>query len=899
MRRKIGYILFSSALLLGVGTLLGPTILNLNPDISYGSGKDLIFKISEKDSTYDGVDPNNYIDDDGSAVNLVGEEFEERLEAWGTEADVIKEGPDTIRVRVRSQKEEVEYTYLQNYLSFSGGSLSVGASLDTHEDYDYKDSFASMFDNQTARLEYVTVSNGEVPAVVIPVNETGETGDFGNLIKFCTSNNKSSDDESESSEEATSCYLTVWSHKQEGDTYEKATATGDDADPNVAKRLIFAEDASYAWYDTDDEDEKYTEFQLIPSSSALTENGYDPSKASEAYMAANYFKLLFNASDYAEIGSGYDVTYAFSTDVTATAEDLIKIGDWARHPAFNTTLIAGVVAIAFTAVLLVAYYRLGAMAILSSMGFTLMGELLLYSAFGAQFGIGTLFGVLISMLVSAFGGMFYFSKFKEQLYQGRSTKKAHQEAAKRSLFPTLDLSVVSIIIGVCVYGLIPSYAGKAGLMLVLGGFFSAVYNLIVLRLQAGLLAHSGSVAENPAPIYNVDKTKIPNLAADEKPSYFGAYASKDLKKGFKPVSIVAGVLALASIVGLIVFEATGTIYNYSTQYDKNTVSLVEYRAPENSLLPVNNETQFQAQILDNITLNGEKLGVTSVKKEESTVYLSSDEKSLDVDYYTISWTSYYSDDNTYDFVVSASGTSTHYNSLRDALTAAVDAILPSEDTHVTVSNREGIGGTPSVGTVWLGVGVGLAVTAIYLSFRYKFSRGFTLTILTTGAALLTSGFYALTRITVPAIAAMAPLSVAIFGIAIGLFILSKEKELYHDSREKDKDNLEFRSMCLNTATSQSIEQIIMLAFLGVGCPLIYLGLSIESWAFLHLASLIGIVFATIMIIALLSQSSTYLAKGIKTLRLSLKPIKKDEGKEGESKKKGSEPEEATFIGIND
>ena len=106
-------------------------------------------------------------------------------------------------------------------------------------------------------------------------------------------------------------------------------------------------------------------------------------------------------------------------------------------------------------------------------------------------------------------------------------------------------------------------------------------------------------------------------------------------------------------------------------------------------------------------------------------------------------------------------------------------------------------------------------------------------------------------------------------------------------------------MCLNTATSQSIEQIIMLAFLSVGCPLIYLGLSIESWAFLHLASLIGIVFITIMIIALLSQTSTYLAKGLKTLRLSLKPIKKDEGKEAESKKKGSEPEEATFIGIND
>ncbi len=898
MRRKIGYILFSSALLLGAAALLGPTILGLNPDISYASGKDLVFRISDKGTTYNGVKQENYVDDDGSAVNLIGEEFEDRLEAWGTEADVIKEGPDTIKVRIRSQKEEIEYTYLQNYLAFSGGDFSVGASLDTHEDYDYKDSFATMFDNQEARLEYVTVSGGEVPAVVIPVNEEGDTGDFGNLIKFCQNNNHSANEDT--GEEESVCYLTVWSHKQEGDTYAKATAQGEDADANMAKRLIFAEDASYAWYEPDNDDDKYTEFQLIPSSSALTENGFDSSKASEAYMAANYYKLLLNASDYGEIGSGYDITFAFSTDVAATAEDLINIGDWAQHPAFNTTMIASIVAIVFMAVLLGAYYRMGSLAILSSMAFTLMGELLLYSAFGAQFGIGALFGILISMLVSAFGGMFYFSKFKEQLYQGRSTKKAHQEAAKRSLFPTLDVSIVTIIIGVCIYGFIPSFAGKAGLMMVLGGFFSAIYNLIVLRLQAAMLAYSSSVAKNPAPIYNVDPKNIPNLAADEKPSYFGAFASKDTTKAFKPVGIIAAVLGIASIAGLITFSVTGNIYNYSTQYDKNTVAVVEYRSAQNSLLPVNNETQFQNEILNKITVNGETLSIDSIKLEESTIYLSDDEKTMDVDYYTIEWTNYYADSEAYDFVVTAdSGSESHFTTLKDALDSAVNSVLDEDDTHVTVSNTEGITGTPSVGDVWLGLGVGLAITAVYLACRYKISRGLTLTVLATGSALLTSAFFSLTRIKVPAVSAMAPVFVAIFAIAIGLFILSKEKELFRDSREKEKDNLEFRSMCLKTASSQSIEQIVMLAFIGIGGPLIYLGLSVESWAYLHLATLIGVIFATIMIIALLAPISIKSAKGLKALSASLKPAKKEENKEQGSKKKGAEPEEATFIGIND
>lgn len=898
MRRKIGYILFSGALLLGAAALLGPTLLHLNTDISYGTGKDLVFKISEKDSTLNGVTADNYVDDDGSAVDLVGEEFEARLKEWGTEADVIKEGPDTVRVRIRSQKEEVEYRYLQNYLPFSGGWISVGASLDTDEEYEVKDSWSEMFDGQEARIEYVKVATGEVPAVVIPVNEPGLDGDFENLVSFCNTHNHEADEEHDVA--ASTCYLVLWSHKQEGDTYAKASG-GEEADNNVASRLIFAEDASYAWYDAPKDDDDHTQFQLIPSSSALSEQGFDPSKASEAYMAATYYKLLLNASDYGELGAGYDITFAFSTDVQPTAEALTLAGAWSRHPALSTTAIASLISLAFVAILLIVYYRMGSLAILSSMGFTLMGDLLLYSVFGAQFGVGALLGVLISLLVSAFGGMYYFSKFKEQLYQGRSTKKAHSEAAKRALWPTLDLSVVSIIVGVCVYGFVPSFAGKAGLMLVIGGFFAGLYNLLVLRLQGYMLANDNTVFANPARVYNVDASKIPNLAAEEKPTYFGSFSKVDFKKGFRPAAILSGILGLACIVGLIVFGAKGNIYNYSTQYDNSTISYVEYRAAQNSLLIVNNETELQSEVIDKITLNGEKLGVESIKLEDSTIYLTTDEKTIDVHYYTINWANYYADDATYDFVVTVSGTESHFLNLRDALTFAVDSVLPSEDTHITVSNTEGTAGTPSVGAVWLGVGVGLAISLVYLSARYKLSRGITLSFLAGGAGLLASGFFALTRITVPAVTAMGPLAAIIFTIGAGLFILNKEKELYRDSREKDKDNLAFRSQCISTAVSQEIEDILMLSFVALGTPLIFLGVSIRSWSYMHLGSIVGIVFGAALIVLLLAPSAIALAKGLKRLHLSLKPLKKENSNDNDNKAKrrSSEPEEATFIGIND
>lgn len=897
MRRKLGYILLTSTLLLGAAALVGPTLLKLNTDITYGAGKDLVFKISEKDSTYNGVFQENYVVDDGSAVALVGEEFEARLKDWDIEADVIKEGTDTIRVRVRSEKDEIEYRYLESYLPFSGGYISVGASLDTKEDYDYKDSYAKMFDDQEARIEYIKVSTGEVPAVVIPVNEPGKDGDFASLIEFCNRNNHEADEENNI--EASTCYLVLWSHKQEVDTYAKA-AGGDESDPNVSKRLIFAEDASQAWFDADKDEDDYKEFQLIPSSSALTEKGFDPSKASEAYMAALYYKSLLNASDYADIGGGYDVTFAFETDVDATVEPLTVAGAWSRHPALKATAIASLIAIVFSAALLIAYYRLGALAILSSMAFTLMGDLLLFSVFNAQFGVGAVIGIMISLLVSAFGGMYYFTRFKEQLYQGRSTKKAHIEAAKRSVWPTVDASVLSIIIGVCVYGFVPSVAGKIGLMMAIGGFFAGLYNLIFVRLAGYFLANDDKVAKAPARVYNVNAEKIPNLAAEEKPTFFGNFANKDFKKPFKGLGIAAAALVVASIIGVSIFSSLKNTdsFNYSTRYDDMTVSYVEYRSEQGEVLPVTNETQFQTEILDKIMIGEKAIGVESIKLEDSTVYDSVEERTRDVHYYYIEWSDNYTAAADYDFAVTAGGVTTHFNTLQDALTFAVGTILPAEDTVVSVAQVTGTVGDPSLGRVWLGLGVGLAITTAYLAIRHRLSRGLTAGVLSAGAAVLTTGLFALTRIQVPALAAVGTIVTAVVTLLAALFILNKEKELYRDSREKDKDNLEFRTRCITAANSQSVEDIVMLAFLSFGGALIFFGIGPRVWSLVHVGAMFGVICAVVLVLFILTPVSAEAAKRFGQLARTLKPAKK-EAPAKPTGRRGSEPEEATFIGIND
>ena len=199
MLRKLGYILTSTLLMIGSLATMGNAISMMDTDVSYGDSRTLYFKISDKGSTYKGILPENYIQqtDGYGAVDAVAEEMENRLEAWDINAEVQKEGYDTVRVVVRTAgNDNTEYNYLEDYLSFSGQDITVGAGAPTTDLQAEAPSDTSyfhhkMFEGNKASIEYIN----NVPVVTIEVNEKGENGKFNELIKFCSDNTKSADEE--------------------------------------------------------------------------------------------------------------------------------------------------------------------------------------------------------------------------------------------------------------------------------------------------------------------------------------------------------------------------------------------------------------------------------------------------------------------------------------------------------------------------------------------------------------------------------------------------------------------------------------------------------------------------------------------------------------------------------
>ncbi len=915
MRRKLAYIILNLAVLLGAGAAIGESITKMDTDVNYGDGKDLYFRLSEENSTLNGIFPENYLGSKSETqnyetINSVATEMEERLAHWGVNGTVAKEGYDLIKVTLRVEGDsDTEYNYLQNYLAFSGGDITVAAG--TTDDEIQKnaptgDNYLNnaMFKGQTASIEYI---NDSVPVVTIPVNYEGKDGPMGELINYCSENTKTAD--SSAGTEEKNCYLVLWANWQEGDSYKLATSTdAETKNSNMAKRLIFGENASNAWYtDTSNDDNNYKKLQLVPNSEAIQDGQYDSSKSGAAYKAAFYYMSLLNASSYGD-DFHCDVNFIYSHRSTALVDPLIEKGSWHLSPHFGPTLISSLVALALLALLSALFYRIGALSVVSNVLIAAFASFSLFAYFHAAFGIGAVVGFALGALLTAFGSIYYFAKFKEQLYEGRSPKKAHQEAIKKALWPTVDIGVLGIIIGLCVYGFVPATIGVMGLSLILSSFFGTLANLLLLRLEGYLLANDNQTEAHLASLYGVDVKKIPNALQEEKQTYFGPYAKTDFAKHKTVFGIVAGVLLLASVIGVSVWSALGNGYNYADAYDDTTSLSLEYRVREGQstaefskiedietkFLPL---LSYEEQTFDNYVKED------GIVVESATIYdsdtASGEQEAYTVYYFHIDLNRYFAPDTDYVFLVNGV-------SETDLLTNVVAKLADDCGMEVGVANNVTVqAGVPTLGTIYLSLGVASLASLAYLFLRHRPSRALAASLISLGSSVFVAGLYSLTRIAITPVANIALIAVFFAALLLSSYILNKEKEIRKESREHEKESASFRDACLLRANSEAAGDLIIFAIVIFGILLAFMALGPATYYPIFLGAIVGLLFVTFLSLCALTPLATLLSKW---LRLAKNSIAESRKKNKESKpnsgnlpssRRRAEPEEAIFIGIND
>ena len=939
MRRYISYIAMCATLLIGIGASTAPLMQEMNSDLAYAEGKTLYFKASHFEENSINGNYDNFLnaEDINSSGNPVIDDLSnvvrERLDTWGmSEYEVNTQGYDTISVSLRtSNNSETQYSYLEQYLSFSGGDYELGASNTSFSDYPDADVLKTIIDDQEATIKDIDMGSYKVPVVVVPLKE-GDTYKeaFKNLLKYCTDNTKeaTTDSEGNTTEEAVNTLLVVWANRKEDDTYDKA-----ESDQNVKNRILTVESTkndNAVWYDEADTDKETPYLQLIPSSSAISSDGnYDPSKTKEAYEAAVFLCNMFNASNLGE----YRLNFTYSEKTNATVESLISVGNYAINPAMGRTLLSTVVVFVFLCILLALFDRILALAEITSIGLSCFGAFGLFVAFGAQFNIAALLGLMATCLIALFGGLYYSSRLKDELYKGRTLKKAHQEASKKALLPTLDAGVISIIIGTFVYLFAGDLASKFGVMLVCGGLIATIVNIIFLRLAGFLLTSDNSMQSKFSKQLNVNEEKIPDLVKEEKQTYFGPYQDKNFSKGKIWTSLISMAFVLAGIGTMIGFGLTnnGDVYNDAAYKQQETVLRLDIRSENAEYITI--PSFADTAHLYGEDENGEPYLLNSIKIGEDTLIDLINDPSKDIKlsenpkeeyitaeagkgttyywfYYEIKLNKYLPllDESKGDISYSistynGSGWTEPTNiGLNDAVSNYIEERFLSETANylsyfATVTPEVG---QPYLSSIALGLGLGILLACVYLTLRYGISRSLSMGIIATASSFISTAFFVITRISVSPIVALGSIGVALIAFLLSLYIAGGEKEISSSVHEKDRNNVEFKLETIKKATSRQAGTLIVFGLLSAYVGIVYFAFGPSAFMSCYLNMIIGLAFAVALVLTVYPFIYEGLIKAF--THIKIKPIKrkkKNVGGQLMKKNKSAEPEEAIFIGIND
>ena len=896
MRRLWSHIIIAATSLMMVGATFATVVTNIDSNIEFESGRELVFRVAEKGD--DGNPDETMTFDDDKAVNKIADIMEERLKtAEVSRYKVETQGYDTIKVSFVEESDS-QYEIIKNYLSFNA-SLAISNSKGTY-------ALATEFLN-SKKEAYLETTDG-YPAIIIPIDKDNELFQaVYTEAKEMSDNNEGEveqetgdEDDEEEHEHVHKAYLYLWyNYVEDYYSYDKINQNNSDTyDPTIANKVLMTFDAANPFLD-DDQDELRA---YVNPSNGESEVTADALKT--AYENARYYVNLLNAGEM-----DYHVSFLFSEKADAWVEELVSLGEH-ENIAWSRTFIATLCAMVVVSLLLVYFYRLGALSVATtSIVSTFMG-LLFVVLFGAEFNIAGIIGLVSLALTSIISGIIYLNKLKEECYRGRSLKKANAEAAKKALLPTIDVHVVLVAAGVAAYLLGGVIMKGFALCTILGGLVSLVLNLAGLRGLLWLATNEQGIA-NRYDLFDVAKDQVPNALEEEKQKYFGANADKDFTKSKKPVGIIAAILMVASVAGLIFFgvKNDGAVYGTSNKFGNSQV-YVEYTSEiaDNTALSTDTKDRLN-NMLEHAYLDGQKLAdVTEFDSYDYTSQYKTTKSGVDTVYYA-----YYR--ITFNKALTGEETISYKNDSGEELFAEPAATFFTIDTlnstsganlsfdhNVDISLKNSVRANadqPEFKSLILASTVLAGISFAYLLLRYRLSRGIAALGIATLSVGISAGIFALLFfLPVTSYVSVALPFVALFTFDIAVLFMNKEREMVLEDRSRDnsvetRENLMKRALGISS-TPITISFIIAL-YLGVN----FFGFMFTSVSWVFLLMILGVCIATGLVLVVFGPFAHMLYKAFSKVKIA-KPAKANKKKKTPVRvKKSAEPEEAIFIGIND
>lgn len=852
MRRLLTYLVLSITTFLLVGINFLSVIGGVNTNLEFTSGREMVFRISDKENE-------DLVFENTDDVTDIAKTMIQRLEnSLVTKYEVNVEGNNQIRVTV-SETSETKYKRIQDYLRFDAEfTLCTTTEVCATNE--------QMFEGQTARIEY----KGQNPFVVFPVKDLTYLKE---VIVTEAGGAESTDGE-----------LLLWAGKLEEDSYSESLNN-----PDMAEKILLRFPVANMWFDQEAQTE--LAFLVSPSKfgSANENNIFEATVVAQANEEAIFYRNLVNAGDLP-----YTVEFLYSQNVPAAIEQLLSLENILTI-ANSQTLWALLASTLMMVIVLVIVYRLGAIGMLATTSLSIFLTLFSFIWLNLEFSSAALLGILTVGVLGLFTSVLHLTYVRREIYQGRTFKKSHIEANGKLIPLMLDITVVSLIFGLFVYIFAGNLAQNFAVMLMIGSLVNLVVVFLGNQLLYGQLMQTTDLLKHSTWL-NLEAKLIPNLLKDEKPVYAGRFATRDFTsrgKFLSPIALIGGALSLAAVVVL----TTVNIPVIQTPVSTN---------PSRLYLEAKEFSQFETTVdvrnmIDDITVDGEALALSNptIQIHEFTRR----ENDIDVLYriFVAQLALEVTDNSTFVYDNGAQPTLT-FNTFNELLEEVISTIY--EDDQVTVIGfypTTAITNQPTILDMTLGALLALVIVGVYLSIRQGLATSLTSVVMSGSIGLLTLGIFIASRIASSATLALSLFTLIYVSLLLIMVIVARAKEDLVLIKDRPI-TIDDTTLALKKASSQSAAIIFLTGLALVYPGLTFLAIGPGALQGLFAAILLGIALAALFITAMIPATFKpfhRLFRGVNAwLSFAWMPAKTKSGKPSTSER-SNEPQEATYIGIND
>ena len=219
--------------------------------------------------------------------------------------------------------------------------------------------------------------------------------------------------------------------------------------------------------------------------------------------------------------------------------------------AFTKTVFAGSMGYLAVLIFMIAVYRLPGLISAIMLVLYLFAVLFIYNLMGGVFTLPGIAALVLGVGMTVDANVITFERIKDELYKGKSVRKAFDEGSKLAFGTIFDGQFTTFIAAVILYILGTGSVKGFATMLMITIVCTMVITVYVVKFLLGLIVSSGLV-DNKKSWFAVSLKNIPDLSKGEEQKYFGPFNNIDFIGIFKKaIYVPIAIVAIALVFGLV------------------------------------------------------------------------------------------------------------------------------------------------------------------------------------------------------------------------------------------------------------------------------------------------------------------------------------------------------------